>query len=130
MPRRAPVIASRAGDVEVDAVYPVRELTLAWRGGGVEERLDFRFVLCYPTRPICDSDPAHEKTSNHGDATMIARVPQSPIIGVCFVVQKELHGLDFSGVAGDLQRREVTVPSPPPSFMFAPCSNNSRAASR
>ena len=49
VPRRNLVVAARANNVAVDAVYPVRELTLAWRGGGVEERLDFRFVLCYPT---------------------------------------------------------------------------------
>ena len=128
VPRRALVVAPRADSVEVDAVDPVRELTLAWRSGGVEERQNCRFILCPRTRPICDSDPARKKTSNHGDATTKARVPQSPIIGVCFVVQKELHDLDFSAGAGDLQRR--AAPPVPPAFMFAPCSNNSRAASR
>ena len=46
VPRRALVVGPRADSVEVDAVYPVRELTLAWRSGGVEEHIDCRFILC------------------------------------------------------------------------------------
>ena len=49
VPRRALVVAPRADSVEVDAVDPVRELTLLWRSGGVEERFDSRFTLCYRT---------------------------------------------------------------------------------
>ena len=44
--RRAPVVAPRADSVEVDAVDPVRKVALFWRSGGVEERLDLRFILC------------------------------------------------------------------------------------
>ena len=46
VPRRALVVPPRADSVEVDAVDPVRELTLEWRSGGVEERHDCRFILC------------------------------------------------------------------------------------
>ena len=73
VPRRALVVAPRADNVEVDAVDPVREVTLFWRSGGVEERLDLRFSLCDLTRPKGDNDPARKKTTDHGDATTIAR---------------------------------------------------------
>ena len=73
VPRRAPVVAPRADSVEVDAVDPVREVALFGRSGGVEERLDLRFSLCDLTRPKGDTDPALKKTTNHGDATTIAR---------------------------------------------------------
>jgi len=73
VPRRALVVAPRADNVEVDAVDPVREVTLFWRSGGVEERLDLRFSLCDLTRPKGDTDPARKKTTDHGDATTIAR---------------------------------------------------------
>ena len=49
VPRRALVVAPRADSMEVYAVDPVRELTLLWRSGGVEERFDSRFTLCYRT---------------------------------------------------------------------------------
>ena len=71
VPRRALVVAPRADNVEVDAVDPVREVALAWRGGGVEERLDLRFSLCGTERG--DTDPARKKTTNNVDATTIAR---------------------------------------------------------
>ena len=125
VPRRALVVAPRADSVEVDAVDPVRELTLAWRSGGVEERQNCRFILCPRTRPNCDSDPARKKTSNHGDATTKARVPQSPIIGVCFVVQKELHDLDFS--AG---KRTCSGVQAPPSPRLCPRRGPTTAAPR
>ena len=73
VPRRALVAAPRADNPEVDAVYPVRELTHACRSGGVEERHDCRFSLCDLTRPRGDTDPARKKTTNHGDAITIAR---------------------------------------------------------
>ena len=69
VPRRTLVVAPRADSVEVDAVYPVRESALAWRSGGVEERLDPRFGACYLKRPTGDTEPARKKTTNHEDAT-------------------------------------------------------------
>ena len=80
VPRRALVVALRPDNVEVNAVDPVREVALAWLGGGVEERLDLRFSLCDLTRPKGDADPARKKTTNHGDATTIARGQQSSLI--------------------------------------------------
>ena len=72
VPRRAPVIAPRAGDVQVDAVYPVRESALAKRSGCVEERLDCRFILCERMRPIC-GDPARKKTTDNVHVSLTAR---------------------------------------------------------
>ena len=80
VPRRALVVAPRPDNVEVDAVDPVREVALFWRSGGVEERLDLRFSLCDLVRPRADSEPARKKTTNHGDATTIARGQQSSLI--------------------------------------------------
>ena len=73
VPRRALVVAPRPDNVEVDAVDPVREVALAWRSGGGEERHDCKFSLCYPTRPMGDTDTARKKTTNHGHAITIAR---------------------------------------------------------
>ena len=49
VPRRNLVVAPRANNMEVNAVDPVREVALFGRSGGVEERLDSRFTLCYRT---------------------------------------------------------------------------------
>ena len=72
VPRRALVVAPRADSVEVDAVDPVRESALAKRSGGVEERLDCRFILCERMRPIC-GDPARKKTTDNVHVSLTAR---------------------------------------------------------
>ena len=76
VPRRALVAAPRANNPEVDAVYPVRELTHACRSGGVEERLDRRFISCGLTRLRGDAEPASKKTTDHGDTATRARIEQ------------------------------------------------------
>ena len=73
VPRRALVVTPRPNNVEVDAVDPVREVALFWRNGGGEERHDCKFSSCDLTRPKGDTDPARKKTTDHGDATTIAR---------------------------------------------------------
>ena len=56
VPRRALVVPPRADSVEVDAVDPVRELTLEWRSGGVEERISAHAIgsqrQMRPWRPV------------------------------------------------------------------------------
>ena len=71
VPRRASVIASRAGDVQVDAVYPVRESALVWRSGCVEERLGC-IILCEPMRPV-RGDPARKNTTDNVHVSLTAR---------------------------------------------------------
>ena len=73
VPRRALVVAPRADNVEVDAVDPVRESALAKRSGGVEECQDCRFILCEPTRPKADSDPARKKATDNVRVSVTAR---------------------------------------------------------
>ena len=90
VPSRALVVAPRADNVEVDAVDPVRESALLWRSGGVEERLDCRFILCGPTRRSGDTEPARKKTTDHGDTITKARIGHNPIVGFGFAVQQEL----------------------------------------
>ena len=73
VPRRALVVAPRADNVEVDAVDPVRKSALAKRSGCVEERLDYRFILCEPMRTKGDTEPARKKTTDNVRVSLTAR---------------------------------------------------------